>query len=67
VGLRVGLDAEKFPARAGTRTPAIIQPAAQRYTTEISRLLSLSIIWLNYFRNLIMNQLHVFLTLVLDV
>jgi hypothetical protein len=30
---------EKFPASAGTQTP-IIQPVTQRYTTELSRILS---------------------------
>jgi hypothetical protein len=42
VGLRAGLDAvvkKKFPTPTGTRTP-IIQPIAQRYTSELFRLLN---------------------------
>jgi hypothetical protein len=35
---------EKFPAPGGTRTP-IIQPVAQRYTTELSRLLTVMLIY----------------------
>jgi hypothetical protein len=43
VGHRVGLDAvvkRKFPSPLPGLEPPIIQPAAQRYTAELSRLLT---------------------------